>query len=254
MSALAGADQDEIAQAAAHALAGRLVRYWQERLGAELLGVYLIGSLAHGGFSHRYSDIDMALLTEAGVSAPVLEDARNTALALSPDWGGKVSIFWSDRGFSLGRFPPLDRIDLLDHAIVLTEREKVRPARPSLDEIRRYLGGAPFATWAERARGFAAAETLTPKDHKAYLRALLYPGRLCYSWITGRMGSNDDAVAFLKEEAVAGLDIAQIERALACRRAAADPDALFDDRAGLPRQIDACTALLAGQRMSRKSG
>ena len=246
LSALAGADQDEIAQAAAHALAGRLVRYWQERLGAELLGVYLIGSLAHGGFSHRYSDIDLALVTQAGLTAPALADARNAALALSPDWGGKVSIFWTDRSFSLGRFPPLDRIDLLDHAVVLTEREKVRPERPGLEEIRRYLGGAPFATWAERARGFAAAETLVPKDHKAYLRALLYPGRLCYSWITGRMGSNDDAVAFLKEEPVADLDIVSIERALAYRRMAADPDALFGDRAALPGQIDACTALLAG--------
>jgi hypothetical protein len=240
------ADPDEAAAAAARALAGRLVSYWQERLGAELLGAYLIGSLAHGGFSHRYSDIDLALVTEAGLSAPALEDARNTALALSPDWGGKVSIFWTDRRFSLGRFPPLDRIDLLDHAIVLTEREKVRPERPSLEQIREYLGAAPFAAWAERARGFAGAQSLTRKDHKAYLRALLYPGRLCYSWITGRMGSNDEAVAFLKEGPVAGLDIALIERALVCRRAAADPDALFGDRMALPRQIDACATLLAG--------
>jgi hypothetical protein len=83
-------------------------------------------------------------------------------------------------------------------------------------------------------------------DHKAYLRTLLYPGRFCYSWMTGLMGSNDDAVAFLNQRHVAGLDIRLIERALQCRQTAADPDALFPARSVLPSQIDACSALLSG--------
>jgi len=90
-----------------------------------------------------------------------------TARPASDDWGPKVSVFWTDRHFSLGRFPPLDRIDYLDHAVALVERECVRPARPTLEDIRHYLRGAPFATWADRARSFAAAEALEPKDHKA---------------------------------------------------------------------------------------
>jgi hypothetical protein len=51
--------------------------------------------------------------------------------------------------------------------------------------------------WTEQALRFATAEALETKDRKAFLRTLLYPGRFCYSWMTGRMGSNDDAVAFL---------------------------------------------------------
>jgi hypothetical protein len=156
-------------------------------------------------------------------------------------------VFWTDRHFSLGRFPPLDRVDYLDHAVALMERESVQPARPTLEEIRHYLRGAPFASWAERARSFAAAETLEPKDHKAYLRTLLYPGRFCYSWMTGLMGSNDDAVAFLSERHAAGLDVGSIERALQCRQSAADPTALFPARKVLPSQIDACAALLSGE-------
>jgi hypothetical protein len=90
---------------------------------------------------------------------------------------------------------------------------------------------------------------LEPKDHKAYLRTLLYPARFCYSWTTGLMGSNDDAVAFLDERPVAGLDIRLIIRALQCRRAAADPDDLFPARTVLPAQIEACAALFpAGGR------
>jgi predicted nucleotidyltransferase len=241
------ADSDEFAKTAAIDFARGLVRHWQEALGTELLGAYLIGSLAHAGFSRRYSDIDIALVTTAGLSAQALDRLRSEALALSADWGPKVSVFWTDRHFSLGRFPPLDRVDYLDHAVALMERERVQPARPTLEEIRHYLRGAPFASWAERARSFAAAETLEPKDHKPYLRTLLYPGRFCYSWITGLMGSNDDAVAFLRERPAAGLDVGSIERALQCRQSAADPDALFPARKVLPSQIDACAALLSGE-------
>jgi hypothetical protein len=240
------ADLDETARTAAVDFARRLARHWQEALGTDLLGAYLIGSLAHAGFSRRYSDIDTALVTASGLSEQALDLMRSKAVALSTVWGPKVSVFWTDRHFSVGRFPPLDRIDYLDYAVALIERECMRPPRPSLEEIQHYLRGAPFANWADRARSFAAAETLEPQDHKAYLRTLLYPARFCYSWITGLMGSNDDAVAFLSEKPVRGLDISVIARALECRQAAADPDGLFPARKMLPSQIAACAALIAG--------
>ena len=59
------------------------------------------------------------------------------------------------------------------------------------------------------------------------------------------MTSNDDAVARLRERAPPGLDLDCIERAMQCRRAAADPDSLFDLRGRLPGQVEACAALLA---------
>jgi hypothetical protein len=244
------ADLDELARSAAIKFACRLAKLWQEALGAELIGAYLIGSLAHGGFSHRYSDIDLALVTGAGLSPPALAGLRSDAVALSADWGPKVSVFWTDRHFAIGRFPPLDRVDYLDHAVALMERECVRPARPTLEEIRHYLRGAPFAAWAERARSFATAPTLAPKDHKPYLRTLLYPGRFCFSWMTGRIGSNDETVAYLTDRRVAGLDLGLLEDALACRRSAADPDSLFSARGALPSQIDACAALFSGGSLS----
>jgi hypothetical protein len=246
VSVISHTDPDDRARTAAIDFTHHLVQNWQKALGTDLLGAYLIGSLAHAGFSRRYSDVDVALVTTTGLSPQVLDHLRSNAVALSADWGPKVSVFWANRHFSLGRFPPLDRVDYLDHAVALMEREPVRPTRPTLDEIRLYLRGTPFANWADLARSLAVAETLNPKDHKAYLRTLLYPARFCYSWITGRMGSNDDAVAFLREGPVAGLDVGLIARALQCRRAAADPDALFPERTVLPSHIDACAALLAG--------
>src|SRR5262252_10938682 len=172
MSAMSHGSPDEPASATAIDFARGLVPHLQEALSTGLLGAYLIGSLAHGGFSRRYSDIDIALVTAVGLSPPALDRVRSDAVALSTDWGPKVSVFWSDRHFSVGRFPPLDRIDYLDHAVVLIERERMRPVRPTLKEVRHYLRGAPFASWADRARNFAAAKTLKPKDLKEYLRTL----------------------------------------------------------------------------------
>jgi hypothetical protein len=187
------------------------------------------------------------LVTTAGLSPQALDRVRREAVALSPDWGPKVSVFWTDRHFSIGRFPPLDCIDYLDHAVLLMECECVRPARPTVQEIQHYLRGEPFAQWADRARCFAAAETLKPKDHKAFLRTLLYPGRFCYSWMTGRMGSNDEAVAFLGKTRPSLLNVSLIARALQCRQANADPDPLFAARTTLPSQVGVC-AELAGLR------
>ena len=91
------------------------------------------------------------------------------------------------------------------------------------------------------------------KDRKAFLRALLYPGRFCYSWMTGFMGSNDDAVAFLAKTRPARLDLSLITRALRCRHADADPDVLFPARTRLPSQVDACATLLAGVPLAGRS-
>jgi len=41
-----------------------------------------------------------------------------------------------------------------------------------------------------------------------------------------------------------GLDIGLLNRALACRNAAADPDILFNDRTSLPGQYQACAKLM----------
>lgn len=234
---------DDEARDAAIDFAGGVAAFWDDRLGPRLLGCYLLGSLAHGGFSRRYSDIDVALVAEDGVDQAALDAMRGAAEALSPDLAPKLSLFWSDRHFAVGRFPPLDRVDYVDHAVALIERERERPERPSRDDIRAYLGGAPFAAWAESAALFAALDRLEPADHKPYLRAHLYPARFVYSWITGAMGSNDAAVALARERRPAGLDVDLLASALQCRHDAADPDPLFADRVALPAQVEACARL-----------
>jgi predicted nucleotidyltransferase len=227
--------------------AGSVAASVDAKMGANLLGVYLLGSLAHGGFNRLYSDIDMALVTEGAVNQPTLDAVKAEAAAMSPELVIKLSIFWSNRQFTIGRFPPLDRVDYLDHAVALIERQRVNPIRPTLQDIRAYLGGAPFANWGASAAHFACLDTLGSNERKPYLRALLYPARFIYSWMTGGMASNDDAVAFLNQQQVPGLDVKLVAAALQCRHDARDPDHLFSARAVLPRQVEACARLVGLQ-------
>jgi hypothetical protein len=238
---------NEAAALAARAFVGRAAASWSDCFGPRLLGVYCIGSLAHGGFSARYSDIDVAATVTDPLAPDELATVREAAKSLSSELAAKLSIFWADQDFTAGRFPPLDRGDLIDHAVPVIERRPVRPARPSLGEIRHYLGGQPFAAWTEQVQRFANAGALERADHKPYVRALLYPARLLYSWAKGAMASNDDAVAFLADQPVAGLDFGLVERALECRRAGCDPDDLFAERAKLLRQHQACAAAIGVQ-------
>lgn len=240
-------DPDRNARRAALELADGVTAYWQEQLGQDFLGIYLLGSLAHGGFNRRYSDIDMGLVAETPLTEDMLNDVRAHANSLNPDLAGKISLFWTDRSFAIGRFPPLDRLDYLDHAVALTEREAIRPERPSLGHIREYLRGAPFENWAGSCEKFAALETLEPENHKPFIRAFLYAARFVYSWKTGGMASNDDAIALLQADPPAGLDVDLLVRAFQLRLDAADPDPLFDDRKSLPGLVAACSRLMENQ-------
>ena len=230
---------------AALAFARRLATAWERDLRERLLGVYAIGSLAHDGFSTRYSDIDVALIAEDAEISQDLTRLRGHAAALSTEHAPKLSLFWTDRHFSVGRFPPLDRLDLIDHGIPLVERQRVRPPRPTLGEVRAYLGADPLRNWSMQVEKLNTLDELTSNNRKAYMRALLYPARFAYSWTLGLMASNDAAVAWLRPHAPAGLDVDLIERALRCRNEDGDPDHLFPERAKLLRQRDACLGLAA---------
>lgn len=237
---------DTATRAAVQAFAHRVAELADGELGPRLLGVYLIGSLAHGGFSARYSDIDMAFIVQEPFTAAELDRLRQLASAHSAELTSRLSIFWTDRNFSAGRFPPLDRIDTIDHGIALIERQRVMPPRPTLAEVHAYLAGPPFENWSRDALRLSALDRLADDDRKRYLRALLYPARFLYSWRTGRISSNDDAVAFLRHEPPAGLDVNLIARALQCRIDGGDPAILFAERSKLRNLVEGCRQLTIG--------
>jgi hypothetical protein len=63
----------------------------------------------------------------------------------------KLSVFWTNEALPLaGSLSSTG--SFLDNALVLLERERVRPPRPTLAQVRVYLAEAPFASWACSAR------------------------------------------------------------------------------------------------------
>src|SRR3990172_11017707 len=99
--------------------------YFKSALADSLVEVYKLGSLAHGGFSKIYSDIDVGLLlncTEPPAAMPAL---IAEAKALDAEYSKKLSVFWGNPDCNWGRLPVIDRLDLLDHGVPLLHR--VRP-------------------------------------------------------------------------------------------------------------------------------
>lgn len=235
---------DTAAAEQARGFARGMADYWQEQLGERMLGFYVIGSLAHGGFSTRYSDIDVGLVSTDGVTPNEIEAMRQHARKRTPDLASKLSLFWTDRGFAIGRFPPLDRVDYLEHAQPLIERERAAPPRPSRDDIRTYLRGQPLDAWREQIARVSALSALDDATRRTYIRAQLYPARFLYSWHTGRMASNDEAVAFLHAQPQPGIDLDLIDRALDCRRGNRPSDELFGERGKLAGQLAACLKIV----------
>ena len=96
-------------------------------LGDRLLAAYALGSLAHGGFSPLVSDVDLGLILadppDAG-DAAAIDAAAGAVRGSGAPLGDRLSIFWGTpstlRGERPGgRFPPLDRLDLLEHGRLL---------------------------------------------------------------------------------------------------------------------------------------
>ncbi len=69
-------EMTDAGQTTALDFARALASLYQAQLGERLIGAYLIGSLAHGGFSHRYSDIDMAVVTEDGLDTAAYSEPK----------------------------------------------------------------------------------------------------------------------------------------------------------------------------------
>src|ERR1051325_4493279 len=102
----------------------RVVKHFQVKLGTSLVDGYKLGSLAHGGFSAVYSDIDIGLLLNCPEPPAGMAEAISAAKNLDSEYGKKLSVFWGNPEYNWGRLPVIDRLDLLDHGVPLMRRFK----------------------------------------------------------------------------------------------------------------------------------
>jgi hypothetical protein len=214
------------------AVLDQAVAAYQAALGPRLVAAYALGSLAHGGFSPLVSDVDLGLILADPFRMKDRLTVRTVGNAVRA--GGSVlherlSVFWGTpstlRGRSgRGRFPPLDRLDLLEYGRLLAGTEARQDvARPGRDEL--LVAGAEFALghlgrpaglpgrlrgWPRRGGGRGedpVAEIRTPsllasRGPRRVTKVVLFPVRFLFTAATGRVGTN----ALAAEHYLADLD------------------------------------------------
>ncbi len=200
------------------------VSAYRQALGPRLVAAFALGSLAHGGFSALVSDVDLGLVLSDPLEPSDAETVRAVAEAVKAGGSAlhdRLSVFWGTpstlRGEQAGgRFPPLDRLDLIEHGLLL-EGDDVRGdlPRPSGDELLvvgaefalTFLAGMPptedpagYATGSLRPGELDAVEPLRrPEVALAHgirhvTKLVLFPVRFLYTAETGRVGTNHAAV------------------------------------------------------------
>ena len=197
-------------------LAESLADAFEQAFGTNLLCVVQIGSLAHGGFSEQYSDIDVAFVLEKPADDAVVAELIERLKSSGREGAERLSIFYTTPDFSWGRLRPIDQVDLIDGGVVIRGRIPELP-RPSRASVREDLREHSLPYWHEKTEGFAGGAPVTEANRKEYLRCLIYPARLVYSWLTGKLASNDSAAAYLSQQAPLGIALEPVIDAVACR-------------------------------------
>ena len=223
----------------------RVAEYFKSKLDSSLVEAYKLGSLAHGGFSRIYSDIDVGLLLNcaeppADISALIAE-----AKTLDGEYGKKLSVFWGNPELSWGRLPVIDRLDMLDYGVPLLHAMKPTFRRPAKEEIHQEQLQSIDKSWKSRLPELSRLATLQPEYRKPYIRAILYAARLIYTWDTLAVDSNDRAVEYLHQVQPSGLELEPIDMALACRNDRCTAEDVFALRTDLIRQCKSAIGFIA---------
>ena len=223
----------------------RVAEHFKSRLGSSLVEAYKLGSLAHGGFSEIYSDIDVGLLLSCREPPSEMAELIAHAKLLDAEYGKKLSVFWGNPEFTLGRLPVIDRIDLLDHGVPLLRGVKPDFRRPTKEEIHQEQLQSIERSWKSRLPELSRLTTLEAKDRKPYIRAILYAARLIYTWDNLVVDSNDRAVEYLHQVRPARLDLKPIDMALACRNDMCNAEDVFALRTDLNGQYESSVSYIS---------
>ncbi len=225
----------------------RVAEYFRFRLEPSLVDVYKMGSLAHGGFSAIYSDIDVGVILDCRNPPGEMVEWIASAKQLDAELGKKLSVFWGNPAHGWGRLPVIDRLDLLDHAIPLLNHHKLDFPRPGKNAIHAELRQSIEKSWKPRLPELQALTHLEAKERKPYIRAILYAPRLIYTWDNLLVDSNDCAVEYLHQVQPVGLDLKPIDMALSCRNEKCTAEEVFALHADLNRQCESAVSYISAK-------
>jgi predicted nucleotidyltransferase len=183
--------------------------------GSEIEAIFTLGSLAHGGFAPRVSDVDVAIVLGSTSAATadrialvqcVVEEKASNPLS------GRLSVFWGDwRAVRTGdgddfRLGPVDRLDLLESGKLLLGSDlrepSVRPSRGDLVSMSADLMLSKFTEAYLETLTDAAA--LVAEGPRAVTKAVLFPVRFMYTLGTGGIGLNEGSARWYAGEGLPG--------------------------------------------------
>lgn len=190
-------------------------------LGTRLLAAYALGSLAHGGFSELVSDVDLGLLLSDPLrpaDGKTIQAVADAERAKGSPLRERLSVFWGTpatlRGErDGGRFPPLDRLDLIENGRLLVGDDDTRRELPPPTARDLLVTGAQFALdylagisrsadlpeaglgSIQPATDNAINEIRSPdvvlhRGVRRVTKIVLFPVRFLYTAATGRVGTN----------------------------------------------------------------
>jgi predicted nucleotidyltransferase len=222
---------------------------YRTALGERLVAAYALGSLAHGGFSPLVSDVDLGLIVRdplrAG-DAERIESVADAEKAKGSELSKRLSVFWGTpstlRGERKGgRFPPLDRLDLIENGRLLVGTDaRAGLLQPSGSEL--IISGAEFAldflagvgragarpteglasmrpAGADAVEEIRSPEILLAHGVRRVTKLVLFPVRFLFTAKTGQVGTNEAAVAsYLEDDEAPSSEL--VGAALAWRTAA----------------------------------
>jgi predicted nucleotidyltransferase len=175
--------------------------------GERCVAVYAIGSLARGGFSETVSDIDLAVVLVgplATTDAASMDVIARSARARDASLPNGISIFWGsieslNGAVWGGRFPPFDRLDLIDDGLPL-HGDDVRSGlvRPQHREL--VLAGARFAldtlSTDDRLAQFRDPGLIADRGPVYLTKLILFPARVLSLEHTGLVAGNDESARY----------------------------------------------------------
>ena len=171
------------------------------------IAIYIMGSLARGGFSERVSDIDLGIILAGNLEAQDgdrINDIQKSVIEKHPMVSNHLSIFWGtvdslNGAGSADRYPPFDRLDLIDHGQLLTGtdiRDKlVRPSRKEL-EIASAKFALEFLGDQTRINDLRNPYHIVEKGVLYVTKIVLFPPRFIYLSETGHVAGNEESVNF----------------------------------------------------------
>ena len=167
------------------------------------VSVYVMGSLARGGFSDIASDIDVGIILKGPLdnAREKIKDVLSAAHKTFPSIKNNISIFWGsveslNGVIDAGRYPPFDRLDLIDHGLLLSGQDirKMldKPTRKEL-EIASATFSLSYLANQERIEEFHNCRRIAEKGIVYTTKTILFPARFIYLQRTGEIAGNEES-------------------------------------------------------------